>query len=1564
MLHLKTILVGILLLCQGWAMAQDTGDTPTADGLLDSRRTVWYDRDANENQPTVKNWKYLTNRRALVGKGCSVNKLISAVGVGTWADSLGNVTNEDLTDYATFPAVLKAGVTVNPIVSVRDKNNYYGEGTEAGFCVVASSGASVLTLDVVKAMSLVFYRDGKLGSTVPVEEGQSAGGVDLTLIKIPGSDEACICLTAKSKEIFDEVCLQPSGGVNLDLGTALMVKYAFVGKENQTLLTDNGVKAYGEKENSPAPGAYIKSVSGENPVLLGIPFPITNEEKKHLTDDDLTNYVSLTPLVGLAFMGAAKVVCAPGGEHDNGQEVFKAGAEVGFKYKDAAVLDLSLGSAINIELYNRAGKKVQTETLSAGVLGLGVAAGGDGTASIMASQDFSGARIAFYGGLKVDVGATFVYYGFVKEAPDVEHHCDIRPTPDTNVCGSQTSFQLHSNPALSVTWTLYAQPEGAKAKVTQSGYVTGMNEPGEYTFCATAADGCQEYVTLTVDDHFGESKEEHCGTDFVNLDMPTNGVYELMDKDIPDGSGSLISISGLNDGENILDKDYGNCATYVGGLGLANNLAIAGVKRTDGLMFDGNAENQAAVNVGFVVESDNEVIDAKVLEFFQIRCYKDGEEVYRHVITESNAVGAGIGTSSKSQKVRFSIRVEPIDKDAQPIQFNQIVLWKSGVLDLGLSKLKIYYAFLEDSNSPCANALSCGAVVLSDTTGTCIHADACQMAGAVRVAGVDDNLSCLVDGNLNTAMTIVSSVDVGAASVIAVNMGRTLDFRHQLGIVTDNKTYALGASVGGWLTVETYYQGKKTGDKFTDWNVIGANVAGYGEKNLLLMQPKELYDEIRLTIAGVVSALDIQSFYGIFLRGDIDNDGIPDCKDTESCNSTIKDIVVGDVCQGGTVTVSGKGNSATDYVILMKEQGVDASKGAFTTANDGTFSQTFTMPVTGRYSMLFYDASGNLLNNVPYTVHPNRTTWRKDAATSDWNEWNNWTNGSPYCCTDVVVPSNAARYPVLAAGEGDDGLDLFCCNNIHFESGAAVGAPQHLNYTKAWTERSLLPNRYYLLASTLHDTYSGDWFVPANEAQSDRGFFEMLNETTAPQNRFNPIIYQRLWNQTAPGKLLGDGSGEDTTVGVAQTEWTSHFNHLKRLYGCGEGFSLWVDNDSLPATSEVIFRFPKEHATYNYFNDFDRSMLSVQETDLDRSQAGRFIYEDEHASPKSFSYTGFVDGEEQTQERKVYDQVVPLTLHLTGERTGKFFLAGNPFQSYLNVARLLKANASKVKAVKLYDGNTNNTLVLADGELVGNALRIGPGEAFFVEATDENADLDLVLTSDMLTDEALLQQSLTMPAIRVVLRSLSSGAVASSWVLTDEQNTNRGICSNTLFDGEAKPQLAVFSVSDGQAEDVACMNDSILPLGIYTAQPDSLSIEFTAAGNASLADYVLTDTYTGHTYNLLQPIQLQTSVPASWIGRFRLVHKDAVSALPHSNINSNIKGEVPIWRIDGHQVQVSSADKVLLSLAAFTMDGREVCSVHRDHACQSMQMSLEAGLYVLRATCINGKSHSIRTWVY
>ena len=52
--------------------------------------------------------------------------------------------DEDFNNESTYPKVVGVGIAASPIVSVRDMSAYYGPGVKAGFCVVASSGSSVL----------------------------------------------------------------------------------------------------------------------------------------------------------------------------------------------------------------------------------------------------------------------------------------------------------------------------------------------------------------------------------------------------------------------------------------------------------------------------------------------------------------------------------------------------------------------------------------------------------------------------------------------------------------------------------------------------------------------------------------------------------------------------------------------------------------------------------------------------------------------------------------------------------------------------------------------------------------------------------------------------------------------------------------------------------------------------------------------------------------------------------------------------------------------------------------------------------------------------------------------------------------------------------------------------------------------------------------------------------------------------------------------------------------------------------------------------------------------------
>ena len=125
-------------------------------------------------------------------------------------------------------------------------------------------------------------------------------------------------------------------------------------------------------------------------------------------------------------------------------------------------------------------------------------------------------------------------------------------------------------------------------------------------------------------------------------------------------------------------------------------------------------------------------------------------------------------------------------------------------------------------------------------------------------------------------------------------------------------------------------------------------------------------------------------------------------------------------------------------------------------------------------------------------------------------------------------------------------------------------------------------------------------------------YFTELNDETSPQNRFNPIVYQRLWDKTAVGRLA---DGIITDISVDEAHWSHHFNHLAHNYTLGEGFSLWVDNDSLSDNTVFRFRLPKTHTAYTYYNDFDRQPMNVSETGLVRDHVGRFIYEPQDAAP-------------------------------------------------------------------------------------------------------------------------------------------------------------------------------------------------------------------------------------------------------------------------------------------------------------------------------------------------------------
>lgn len=815
----------------------------TANGVGKSEKKVWQDSD-----PSKEN--YFNNRRALVGPGCTINSIGDGVQVVSGTANLQNLCNENMDDYATIPALVGATVVASPIISVKDNQHYYAGGTEAGFVICAKSDASILTLDLANFYKIQFLKDGvAVGKLQTISTGNSVTGLGLSLLTIPGSDQVNKLYMSTAPGNFDEIKLVQCG-VDAKLGNAINIKYAFVGKAREYTITNN-------KENGIQ--NYEKDYNRKTITLSG---------DKKLYDEDLTNSV-------LNNIGSVDVRATP----TDGQEVFPAGTEIGFKYKIKDALNLGVGAYTKITLYSKDystglfGNKHDIETesynVNVGVLKLGVIKDeNDAEVVIKSTKPFSKAKLTF-GGLNIELGATTVNYAFVRMAPDAaSHHCPIDATSSRDVSGSVNQFQLQHNKDVDVTWTVQSYPEGAAdvEVVPTSGLVSNLSLPGKYVFRATAADGCYEETTLNYAPKY--VAEEH-GVDILVNKEGEEPKYVLSDK----LGGGLIQISDrMMNRSAILTTSLNDFAYRQPSVELAANTGLVGIKTADGSNFaDGLNGNARAFNgkmkVGFVVSVKATGLDADVLNLYNIKLYNKGKEVTGDVTTHWDAISAGLIGKEETRKMCLNVEVPA------GCAFDEIVLYKTGVLSADLSQLNIYYAYVADAEADNAtiNPVYGAQVVSTDNTNASIDFANTQIVQVANIGNGYDELSNLIDDSMDTYLTLPLGVDLGG-STISVNMGKVVDKGQQLVMVTQNLALGLGASLGEGLKLTTYLDDEEQ-EELTSWKVLGADVIGSKGDSYAVLNPTKSFDQVRITPVKALSALENLQIKGFALRTDMNDDG-------------------------------------------------------------------------------------------------------------------------------------------------------------------------------------------------------------------------------------------------------------------------------------------------------------------------------------------------------------------------------------------------------------------------------------------------------------------------------------------------------------------------------------------------------------------------------------------------------------------------------------------------------------------------------------------------------------------
>ena len=820
----------------------------TTDGGGKIEKKVWQDSDSSKEN-------YFNNRRALVGPGCMINSLFDGVKVVSGTKDLQNICNDDLDDYATIPALVDATVLGSPIISVKDNQHYYAGGTEAGFVICAKSDASILTLDLAQFYKIQFLKDGEaVGNLQTISTCKSVTGLGLSLLTFPGSDLVNKLYMATAPGNFDEIKLVQCG-VDAKLGSAINIKYAFVGKAREYTVTnnkENGIAKYSQEQNR---GTFTLSTSS----LAG-----------NVIDENLTNGYAAVVTVVAPVSTPVTVVAKP----SDGKESFPKGTEVGFKFNGFNLANLSVGSGIELTLFNKENNQIGKYDITNKLLGLGLIENTkDGEVVMRTPAAFSAAKI-YFKGIGIGVGGTTVNYAFVRMAPDAAtHHCPINATSSRDVSGSVNQFQLQHNDTIQVEWSIVDRPTGSNVELnTQTGLVSNLDISGKYVFKATVledegrSEKCYELTTLNYAPTY--VPEEHGVNILVNKEGE-KPKYVLSDKF---GGGLLQIFDEMKNRSAVLTTSLNDFTYRQPGVELATNTGLVGIKTADGSNFaDGLNGNARAFNgkmkVGFVVSAKATGLGANVLKLYNIKLYNKGNEVTGAITTHWDAISAGLIGKEETRKMCLNVDVPA------GCVFDEIVLYNTGVLSADLSQLNIYYAYVADAEADNAttNPIYGAQVVSTNNTNASIDFANTQMVQIANIGNGYDELGNLIDDSMDTYLTLPLGANLGGAK-ISVNMGKVVDKGQQLVMVTQNLALGLGASLGEGLKLTTYLDGEEQ-EELTDWKVLGADVIGNKGDSYAVLNPTKSFDQVRITPIKVLSALENLQIKGFALRTDMNDDG-------------------------------------------------------------------------------------------------------------------------------------------------------------------------------------------------------------------------------------------------------------------------------------------------------------------------------------------------------------------------------------------------------------------------------------------------------------------------------------------------------------------------------------------------------------------------------------------------------------------------------------------------------------------------------------------------------------------
>lgn len=1362
-------------------------------------------------------------RVPLVGEGRVINQITkNLVGVLSNSDNkLEYLVDKNLDNSVSLKGLAEVNTGL-PILSVKDVNRVYydsSNGIKVGFLYKDPGG--LLSLDVLKGFWVKTYLKGEEqdGSST-LGSGENFQLLNLNLLNVSGGLSEISFTTTRP---FDEVRIG-CASIDVDVLSGLEFYYAFVGENPKKIAAEKHEYPYAEQER-----------------------PLHPLSKGDLVNESLTDGPVCELISGLLGGLTCRV--------DFGATI-PVGSEVGYYTKGGGLASISLG-ATKLNAYDTSDNNPQSINTESGIGVSALAGGAREFSMILTKENAQRLELDLPSGINL-LSAVRVHYAYSRDPVEIDVSSYFTIGNDTI---STDYYNLPTPSDGTVSYSLFSSPDGATSSISGN-RITGMTVNGDYAVKAVYTREEKEISWSYAVIHRNK-KEAVAGCNTMMINTSANqGQYTVVESSGSQGGISLFNK--INNRQNLVDGDYTNYAEATNVLSLIQFGSLAGVHSSQDI-----APQGGKTRVGFVMQTNNQLLGADVLKFFFIRLYKDGEEVFPGLTAENDAIGVGL-VGNDGSKLRFYVETDKT--------FDQVELWTAGLLNVNLNTFRLYYAFYEPTTCEeyAGTSEACMEMITAQKHGATINYAETKSSSAASVGATMNNLSYVIDNSQQTAASIVAGVSLISRSTVAVKFN-SIRGGQPLGAILRTPGYVLNASVLQNVTIAAYNGGQAVASESTSGGLASIEVISDAGLAYMEVTPLQGYDEVRISFPSLADALETVWLSGFYIRPDANGNGIPDCAEEPddqgetdiAYKSITEHVCVDETTYLGNVRIfvdaqdDKVGTKLTFTCYPYNGNGQKIEQEAELRQDDKGYFFELSLPV-GDYSI-----SGlSTYNGLRAQVHPLKTTWKRNASDTDWNNWSNWTDGSPWGCTNVVIPAGATRYPNLNAwGSVDKFYGGNYCANIHFEPGAAVLNTQYLEYDCAYVEMEVQSGMYHMISTPLHGMITGDMFVSPEMP----AYFTPLNGATYREVRHNPIVRQKMYSRAVTTATSGTDS--NGTV-VATADWSRTFNAVAQPYEQAQGIKMMVGNDW--GTSYRL-RFPKAYTEYNYYTLSGRWVKKETLPEGARNMNGKFAYEESGFKPENAGRS--------------------FTFELRNEEQGAtYFVAGNPFMSYLDIKTFLTENKQSVQAIRIIDsesvfGEEEGLVRISLGkngdlsfDVAGEQSNtIAPLQAFYVEALEgyTSDNVNITYTSDMFVQPSAStatrsSRSASVPTAGEMKISAVSGNSVSSCSLirsagaSDAYNAKEDIVS--LIDEDFMPKVKVYTVADKRALDIQKMSNATrVDLG-FMVKDGSQQTEFTLDYGSNWKGWTLVDKQTGKRY-LLDGTSLTVNAGAmkSNDGRFYLV---------------------------------------------------------------------------------------------